>query len=269
MSARLRLEDVTLRFGGVTALNSLRFEVEPGTVHAVIGPNGAGKSSCFNVISGLYRSTEGRVLLGDAELHRLAPDRIARLGVGRAFQNIALSPHETVLENLMVARHRLTRAGLLATALATPGARREERRHQERVIEIAHFVGLGDMLHSPAGALSYGDRKRVEIARALATEPELLLLDEPVAGMPTYEKWQVADLVTDLRRTLGLTVLLVEHDMPVVMAIADHVTVLDFGRVIADGTPAEVKSSPEVIAAYLGAAGAQDPIASQAFAEES
>ncbi|WP_248963831.1 ABC transporter ATP-binding protein [Sphaerisporangium perillae] len=256
----LRLQRISLRFGGVRALDDLSFTVEPGTVHALIGPNGAGKSSCFNVISGHYHPDDGSVSFGDEDITQLSPHQIARRGVGRAFQNIALSAHETVLDNLMVARHRLTRSGFVATSLGLPRVRHEERRHRERVMEIARFVGLGEKFDRPAGALAYGDRKRVELARALSSEPELLLLDEPAAGMPTHEKWEIAHLVVSVRDALGISVLLVEHDMPMVMAIADRVTVLDFGRRIADGTPTEVQRSPEVIAAYLGSSpGPEEP----------
>ncbi|WP_203337524.1 ABC transporter ATP-binding protein [Nocardioides limicola] len=258
MTRALTVEGVTLQFGGIRALDDLSFTVEPGTVHAVIGPNGAGKSSTFNVISGHYRPAAGSIRFGDTDLTEMAPHRIAREGIGRAFQNIALSGHATVVDNLMVARHRLTRAGFLATALGLPGARREERIHRERVREIADFVGLGGQLNASAGTLAYGDRKRLEIARALCTEPEILLLDEPAAGMPAFEKWDVASLVLSVRESLGISVVLVEHDMPVVMAIADHITVLDFGRLIAEGTPEEVQSSEAVIAAYLGETAAHD-----------
>ncbi|MBM6545358.1 ABC transporter ATP-binding protein [Janibacter sp. YIM B02568] len=252
MTRPLSLEDVTLQFGGVRALDDLSFTVEPGTIHAVIGPNGAGKSSTFNVISGHYRPSAGRVTFGDVDLTAMAPHSIADEGIGRAFQNIAISGHASVLDNLMVARHRLTKAGFITTALGLPQVRAEERRHRVRVTEIADFVGLGDHLHSEAGTLSYGDRKRLEIARALASEPEVVLLDEPAAGMPPFEKWDIAALVMSAREHLGISVLIVEHDMPVVMAIADHITVLDFGRGIAHGTPEEIRNDPAVIAAYLG-----------------
>ena len=248
----LTVDDLTVRFTGVTALAGVSFAVRAGDIHAVIGPNGAGKSTLFNVISGAYRPAAGTIGFRDAELIGLAPYRIAELGVARTFQNIALLAGESVVENLMLGRHHLTRAGFLSAGLRLPWVGREERRHRARAGEIAAFVGLGDLLDVTAGTLSYGDQKRVELGRALCGEPDLLLLDEPAAGMNAPETAATAGLIRAIRDSLGISILLVEHDMALVMGIADRVTVLDFGRLIADGTPDEVRGDPAVQDAYLG-----------------
>lgn len=253
----LSVRDVTVRFAGLTALDAVSFTVAPGSVHALIGPNGAGKSTCFNVLSGLCRPACGQVRLGDATLTGLAPHRIAALGVARTFQNI-VTTEGTVADNLMLGRHVLSRAGFAATALRLPGASREQRAQLDRAREIAELTGLAGHFDTPVGLLSYGDRKRVELARALCMEPRVLLLDEPVAGMNGAERARTAETVDAVRAELGLSVLLVEHDMGLVMRLADEVTVLDFGRRIAHGSPDEIRRHPDVLRAYLGTPG-EDP----------
>jgi branched-chain amino acid transport system ATP-binding protein len=255
----VEVENISVRFGAIKALSDVSFTVQPGAIHAIIGPNGAGKSTMFNVLSGVYKAAEGQVRFGEHRLDQMRPFQIAGIGVARAFQNIALSGGQSVAENLMLGRHHLTKAGFLAAGLRLPRATREGKRHGERVAEIADFLELGDKLHTPVGVLSYGDQKRVEVARALCTEPRLLLLDEPVAGMNAEETDRMAASILEIRSGLGISVVLVEHDMGMVMSLADRVTVLDFGRLIADGTPAEVQAHPEVIRAYLGSGDEIDP----------
>ncbi|QNP67005.1 ABC transporter ATP-binding protein [Streptomyces genisteinicus] len=248
----LHVRGVTVRFAGLTALDDVSFTVAPGTIHALIGPNGAGKSTCFNVLSGLTRPDSGSVCLGERELTSLPVHKIATLGVARTFQNIVVTAG-TVGDNLMLGRHTLSRAGFAASALRLPRAVREQREHRARAREIAELTGLGALFDSPVALLSYGDRKRVELARALCLEPRVLLLDEPVAGMNGGERARTVEVLRTVREELGLSVLLVEHDMALVMRLAEDVTVLDFGRRIAAGAPDVVQADPEVRRAYLGA----------------
>jgi ABC-type branched-subunit amino acid transport system ATPase component len=243
---------IGVRFGGVAALADVSFTVAPGTVHALIGPNGAGKSSCLNVLTGVYPAAAGSARYGGHELTALRPHRIARLGVARTFQNLALSPTGTVADALLLGRHRLTRAGFVAAGLRTPRARREQAEQDQHVRAVADLLELTDVLHRPVDALPYGDRKRVELGRALCAEPTLLLLDEPVAGMTAAEAARLAGALARVRAEVAVTILLVDHDMAFVLGIADRVTVLDFGRRIAAGSPAQVRADPAVVRAYLG-----------------
>lgn len=249
----LILEGATVRFGGIVALNEVSFVVEPGTIHAIIGPNGAGKSTCFNAITGVYKLASGKISLGDTVLTDTPPHKIASLGLGRGFQNLALSATSTVLDNVMLGRHSLMKGGFAAYGLRLPWVIKTENRHLERAAEICDFLGIAQHLHKPAGLLPYGDQKRVDIARALASEPKVLMLDEPAAGMTSSETAEIAQLIHDVRDELKISILLVEHDMSLVMDVADHVTVLDFGKRIADDIPSVVQKDPAVIRAYLGA----------------
>lgn len=246
--------DLMLRFGAVEALKNVSIAVAPGEVHAIIGPNGAGKSSLLNCLSGFYRPQGGAVRFRGENITDVAPNRRAAVGIGRTFQGIQTYPSMTARENILTGFHNGMRTGLLDALLYWGRTRREEEEFSAKAEEIIEFLELEELRHTAVGDLSYGLRKRVDLGRAIALDPKILIMDEPMAGMNPEEKGDLARYILDIRDARGIPVVLVEHDMEVVMDISDTVTVIDFGRVIAVGTPAEVRSNPAVIAAYLGSA---------------
>jgi branched-chain amino acid transport system ATP-binding protein len=253
----LETENLSIAFGGVKAVDSVSLTVEPGKIHSIIGPNGAGKTTLFNLISGLYQPSSGRVRLAGEDVTALPPEALARRGLSRSFQNLQIFFRMSALDNVMVGRHRHEKTAMLSHLFALPSVRRENAHSRARALALLERVGLGDLAMKEAGSLSYGALKRLEIARALATEPRILLLDEPAAGCNAIETEEIDRVIHDVAQS-GIAVLLVEHDMRLVMRISDEVLVLERGKMLVSGKPESVRHDPRVISAYLGTFGSHE-----------
>src|SRR2546421_2940769 len=251
-SPLLSVNGISVRFAGVKALTDVSFNVQPGELFAVIGPNGAGKTSLFNVLSRVYQPVAGQVTFDGRDLLRLQTYQVARAGIARTFQNLGQFPNTTIMDYLLLGRHTRMRSGILLGGIYIGMTRNEEKKNRAYCLHLLELLGLERWRNTPLRSMPYGLQKRADLARALALEPKLLLLDEPSAGMSVEETEDIASVILDVKEQLGVTHILVEHDMALVMGIADHVLVLDFGRIIAQGTPAQVQANPDVIKAYLG-----------------
>jgi branched-chain amino acid transport system ATP-binding protein len=249
----LIIEHLSKSFGGVHAVQDVSFTVREGAIHSVIGPNGAGKTTLFNLVSGIYTPTSGKILFNGENVAGMPPDALARRGLSRTFQNLQVCMNMTAIDNVMVGSHLRLNQNLFASMLRLPAVRRQDAECREEAARLMNFVGVGKYLDADASQMPYGALKRLEIARALAASPKILLLDEPAAGLNHTETGEIEDLIRKVAQS-GVTVLLVEHDMKLVMNLSDHILVLDYGKTLAEGTAAEVRANPDVIAAYLGAA---------------
>ncbi|SEC82400.1 ABC transporter ATP-binding protein [Paenibacillus sp. GP183] len=258
----LSVQHAVKRFGGLVAVNGINFEFQKEKIAAVIGPNGAGKTTFFNMITGIYKPDEGEIKLDGRSIVNVKPDRITELGIARTFQNIRLFGSMTVLENVMVGMHIHLKSGIFGTLLNLPHVRHEEQKGMEEAYRLLQFVGLETHLNAEANSLPYGAQRRLEIARALATKPKVLLLDEPAAGMNPRETVELTGLIKQIQQELGICIILIEHDMKLVMELAEHILVLDHGEKIAVGSPKEIRSNPKVIEAYLGKSAIQQEVIS-------
>ncbi len=248
----LKTPGLTMRFGGLTAVDNFDIEVQEGRIVGLIGPNGAGKTTCFNMITGYYNPTEGKIIFYDDDITGIPTHKVCQKGIARTFQNIRLFYNETVLQNVMIGAHLRQKSKWWYAPFHIPSCAREEKEVRDRSMFLLETVGLGDLANEQANSLPYGEQRRLEIARALATQPRFLLLDEPAAGMNPQESWELMHFIQKTREDFNLTILLIEHDMKVVMGVCEHIWVLDYGKLIAEGAPEEIQANSKVIEAYLG-----------------